>query len=50
MINQNRLVQLLPLILSPNNDEESRYMAQFPNASAVCILMYAMVCTGHDIS
>ena len=40
----------LSLDLSPQSEEEERYMSQVPYASAVGSLMYAMVCTHPDIS
>ena len=36
--------------MSPKSDDERKYMAQVPYASAVGSLMYAMVCTRPDIS
>ena len=40
----------LSAAMSPNTDDERRYMAQVPYQSVVGSLMYAMVCTRPDIS
>lgn len=36
--------------LSPNTNEERDYMSRIPYASAIGIIIYAMVCTRPDIS
>lgn len=38
------------IALSPNTNEERDYMSRVPYASAIGIIIYAMVCTGPDIS
>ena len=40
----------LKATISPTTDEERAYMTYVPYASAVCNLMYAMVCTRPDLS
>ena len=36
--------------LSPITEEEAEHMSSVPYSSAVSSIMYAMVCTRHDIS
>jgi len=40
----------LKVTISPTTIEEREYMSHIPYASAICSLMYAMVCTRHDLS
>ena len=40
----------LSATMAPNSEDKVDYMAQASYASAVCSLMYAMVCTRPDIA
>lgn len=40
----------LSALMSLRTDDECKYMAQFPYADVVGVLMYAMKCTSPDIS